>query len=174
MLCEICRKNKANVHITKIIGGIKHELNICESCTQNIVKIDPIIHVKHLSPFTLKNLLGGLMDNIVDPINDYNESKCMCENCKTTYAEIKNTGLVGCSQCYKNLNSMMVPIIKRIQGNIGHSGKIPKRTGGEIIERKKIAELKDNLKEAVKLEKYEDAARIRDMIKKIESKEGDE
>lgn len=32
MLCDKCRKNEANVHVTQIINGVKYEQNLCAQC----------------------------------------------------------------------------------------------------------------------------------------------
>lgn len=34
MLCEICKKNEANVHISKNINGKAAELHLCEKCAR--------------------------------------------------------------------------------------------------------------------------------------------
>lgn len=32
MLCDKCRQNEANVHVTRIINGVKYEQNLCSHC----------------------------------------------------------------------------------------------------------------------------------------------
>lgn len=32
MLCDRCRKNEANVHVTKIVNGVRYEQNLCMHC----------------------------------------------------------------------------------------------------------------------------------------------
>lgn len=32
MLCDKCKKNEANVHVTQIVNGIKYEQNLCAQC----------------------------------------------------------------------------------------------------------------------------------------------
>ena len=32
LLCELCNKNEATIHITKIVNGVKKEANICSEC----------------------------------------------------------------------------------------------------------------------------------------------
>ena len=34
MLCERCNVNPANVHIVKIVNGVKQETSICEQCAK--------------------------------------------------------------------------------------------------------------------------------------------
>ena len=84
----------------------------------------------------------------------------------------------------------MDPILKRIQGNVQHVGRLGKITPNEVEGVKKdvnkaihqntetsqlnnnreIETLQEKLKQAIKEERYEDAAKIRDEIKQKESK----
>ena len=95
-----------------------------------------------------------------------------------TYEEFVNTGKFGCENCYEVFSKKIDPILKNIHtGNrhVGRKGKIntmhtsikkEELTKNSIKEDKKIEKLKQNLKLAIKEERYEDAAKIRDEIKK--------
>ena len=55
MLCDICVKNPATVHLTEIIDDQMNELHLCEECA----------HQKSLQmeqQFGLGDLLGGLAE----------------------------------------------------------------------------------------------------------------
>ena len=165
MLCEICKKNEATVHITKILNGEKQEFNICEECAKNKQGLDVT------TPFSVQNVLNGIMDYISQTAGKQNQVELKCENCGTTFSEFKKTGLLGCSECYKNFSSMLMPVIKRMQGNSQHIGKIPKKYGKDIAEKRKILKLKEELQNAINSEEYEKAAEIRDAIRKIQKTE---
>lgn len=169
MLCELCKKNEASVHITKILNGNKEEFNMCEKCANEKGEFNLYKLTEGYSPFTFQNILSGMMDSIANTAEADKRSYTYCKNCGTTYIEFKQKGLTGCSECYKNLNTTMYPIIKRVQGNIEHTGKIPRKLGKHIIEKKKLLELKENLETAIVTEEYEKAAEIRDLIKKIQN-----
>ncbi|GIW48848.1 MAG: hypothetical protein KatS3mg079_324 [Caloramator sp.] len=34
MLCQRCNQKDANVHITKVINGVKTELHLCDECAK--------------------------------------------------------------------------------------------------------------------------------------------
>ena len=36
MLCDNCKNREANVKYTKVINGIKKEMNLCEECSQKL------------------------------------------------------------------------------------------------------------------------------------------
>lgn len=169
MLCERCKKNDASVHIAKIINGVKQEINLCEKCAKEVGTFSTPIDMSFASPFTFQNILGGIMDYISEPLEKGTDNIPVCKNCGTNYAEFKEKGLLGCSECYNDLGPILMPIIKRVQGNIQHVGKIPKRAGKNILEKKKIEELKDELQKAIDLEEYEKAAEIRDKIRELKN-----
>ncbi len=85
-----------------------------------------------------------------------------------TYTEFKKTGLMGCSECYVSFKNSLVPIIKRVQGNIEHVGKIPKKSGKEIMEKRQLLRLREELNRAINSEEYERAAELRDEIREVQ------
>lgn len=171
MLCELCKKNDANIHITKIINGLKYEFNVCEKCAKEKGDLSFSGPVEFSSPFTFQNILSGIMDYIGTTNHLEKNLDISCSDCGNTYGDFKKTGLVGCSECYKSFTSTLMPVIKRVQGNIEHTGKIPQRAGKNMIERKRLLELKEDLQKAIAAEKYEKAAEIRDIIKGIQKEQ---
>lgn len=167
--CERCNKYQANVHIVKVFDGMKKELNICEKCAKELgeFNLNSILDVENT--FSL-NILSGLVEyfnnNQQSSIVKINDSEC--PKCKTTYAEFKNTGFLGCDECYKQFIKILAIFIKRVQSGSNHIGKIPSRCCEDVIKRKEISELKDKLQKAILSEEYEKAAEIRDCIRKIQ------
>lgn len=173
MICDICKQNEATVHITKIVNGVKQELNVCENCAREMdyfnfgseMQIPGIIP----SAFTFPSILSGIMDYINQNAQNSGETfDIVCKNCNTPYSEFAKTGFLGCSECYKNFAQTLMPVIKRIQGNVEHAGKIPGKTGKDIIDKRKLIKLKEDLKKAIELEEYEKAAKIRDSIRELQ------
>jgi protein arginine kinase activator len=163
MLCEICHKNPAVVHYSQIINGEATEMHLCESCAKE-KGIFPFSSVPHIG-----ELLSGFIEHIEhkEKIEEkIKEEKC--PHCGLTSREFKKTGLLGCSECYTTFKKMLHSLLRRIHGATHHIGKIPvskmKSAGIET----KIRKLQKELKKAVEEERYEDAARIRDEIKKLE------
>lgn len=168
MLCEICKKNEATIHITRIINSEKNEMNICEKCAKEVEGLNFKNELMNdSSPFAFQNILTGIVDYINQTNNLEKSKELACEVCGNTYAEFKKTGLLGCSQCYKSFKQTVIPIVKRVQLNVEHTGKIPKKIGKDIIERKRLIRLKEELQSAIVCEEYEKAAQLRDEIKSI-------
>lgn len=171
MLCENCQKNDATVHFTQIINGKKQEMRLCENCAKELNGFNISDDIGFGHSFSFQNILSGLMDYMgsAAPVNKANQ--LACKNCGTTYNDFKKYGLLGCSECYKSFSPAINPVIKRVQGNTEHVGKIPKKMGKGIIEKRRLAKLKEDLQKAIANEEYEKAAQIRDMIKSIQNKE---
>ena len=168
--CERCDKYPANVHIVKMFDGIKKELNICEKCAKELgeFNLNSVLDIENT--FSL-NILSGLVEYFN---NNHQSSSAIkindseCNKCKTTYAEFKNTGFLGCEECYKQFSKILSIFIKRVQNDSEHVGKIPFRCGKNVIKKKELNNLKYKLQKSILSEEYEKAAKLRDMIKNLE------
>ncbi|GAA0729915.1 UvrB/UvrC motif-containing protein [Clostridium malenominatum] len=168
MLCERCNKNDANVHLTQVVNGTKSQHNLCENCAKEMSGFDLPVDMNLSSPFAFQNILSGIMDYINQPVKQEDTIEVKCSNCGTTYTDFRKKGLVGCSECYENLSNIFMPVIKRVQSNVEHTGKIPKRAGSHLLQKKKIDIFKEELRECIENEQYEKAAELRDMIKELQ------
>lgn len=174
MLCEMCKNNEAIFHVTKIVNGNKQEISLCEDCAKKFDGFNIASEIGIISPFTFQNILSGLMGYIGEGHKNSADTTTSCENCGMTLREFKENGLLGCNECYKNFSTTVNPVINRVQGKIEHVGKIPKKCGDDIIKKKRMDNLKQELQKAIALEEYENAADIRDEIRKINNEGGKE
>lgn len=177
MLCENCGKNEANVKYTENINGKVRELHLCEECSRKL----GIGQIDFNIPIDFSNFLSGFMEPEFMPmLNGIN--RINCKTCGTTFDDILNTGMFGCSDCFETFQDRIDPIIKKIQGSNRHVGRLAKEIDNKIgnehkevkkseennVNENKLEKLQEELKEAIKEERYEDAAKIRDEIKKLE------
>lgn len=176
MLCQNCNHNEANVRYTQIINGEKKEMFLCDKCSKEF----GIDNMKLSLPIDFSSFFGDLLneyDNSFMPLlQKPNELKC--DKCNMTYSEFMELGKFGCDHCYGAFSSRIDTILKRIQGSNRYTGKkaeLNEETPREEVNEEKvnskektIQELKAQLKKLVQEEKYEQAARIRDEIKKLE------
>lgn len=169
MDCQRCKQRPANVHITQFINGEKQETHLCDQCAQE-VKIN--LEFPQYPMSNLSNLLSFLTygNNSGQRLP---ESKC--PNCHNAYRKIAELGYVGCSECYRHFASQIEPVLKKIHGANRHVGKVPRRMGATLLLKREINDYNSALKKAIAREDYEEAARLRDLIKKMEEKaRGDE
>jgi protein arginine kinase activator len=86
-----------------------------------------------------------------------------------TFPQFVKIGRFGCSHCYDTFKDQLKPVLKRLHsGNWTHNGKIPKRSGGGIHLRKRMEDLKSELRTSIIQEEFEKAAIIRDEIRSLE------
>jgi protein arginine kinase activator len=178
MKCENCGKNEANVKYTQIINGEKKQMFLCEDCSERLGIND--IHFN--MPINFTSFLSDFFDdmneiNLIPTLGEKN--MLQCSKCGLTWDNFLHTGQFGCSNCYDDFSSRIEPILRSLQGATSHIGRIGEvRSGNNVkqnlddkVESKevnKIDKLKEDLKNAIKEERYEDAAKIRDEIKKYE------
>ncbi|EYE88934.1 excinuclease Uvr [Fervidicella metallireducens AeB] len=169
MLCQSCNEREANVHITKIINGVKTEMHLCDECAKAMHGEKVGLGYEMGMPLSFQNILDGFVEMMGGfPQSIIGEKTCPL--CKMTFEDFRRNGRIGCDECYKTFKDEMIPLIRRIHGNIQHNGKLPRRTGGILKYKRDIDRLKDELKNAVSKEEFERAAKIRDEIKELEMK----
>ena len=159
MLCDICHKNIASVHVTEIVEDKVVELHICQSCAN--LKSEDLKYQLNLSDF-----LAGLVER---PIAKRSSGE-HCPLCGLTFKEFKRQGKLGCNQCYQVFKEDLLPLFRKIHGSVQHIGKCPKKAEEDLAIEQRIKELRERLARAVKLEEYEEAASIRDALKNWEKR----
>lgn len=159
MICEKCKKNSATIFYQQIVNGEKREYHLCEECA-----------AKMQSGVSFDTLFKGFLDSFIGMGNEgyTKHSSFSCPSCKLSFEEFRQTGKVGCADCYRAFKDQLDSVLKNIQGSARHSGKLPKKAGAEIYTKRELENLKSRLKKAVENEEYEDAAKIRDKIREIE------
>jgi protein arginine kinase activator len=166
LLCSECKKKTATVHLTKIIDNQKEVFHLCEQCASEKGEFD----FTAPTPFSIQNLLTGLLN--MEPALGHASGypvKVQCENCGLTYAQFGQIGRFGCSSCYPTFKERLLPLFRRIHGSTQHAGKVPQRKGGMIKVRRDIDALRRKLQACVAREEFEDAAMVRDEIRKLEA-----
>jgi len=151
--CDICSK-LATVHLTQIVNGKIHKIDLCETCAKEKGVTDP-------NGFSLADLLASGVET--DDI-DLNHSDLVCGVCGFTPEDYKKLGRLGCPSCYEDLAPMVEPMLSYMHKGIGHVGKEPENTLARVESHGKLTEIKDQLKKAIEEERYEDAAKLRDQL----------
>ncbi len=171
MLCNICNKNQATVHLTEIVDNQMTELHLCDDCAKKK-------SIQMEQQFGLSDLLAGLVDYSKQLAGSEKIAPgTQCPFCGLTYEDFRKIGRLGCSECYTAFGRYLGPLLKRIHGASQHVGKAPLsvlQEGPKLFSGPRgasVAELKAKLQEAVEREEFEEAARLRDAIKEAEKTE---
>lgn len=162
MKCESCGENEAKFHYTKIYNGKVENKHLCENCASNDYDFD------FENDFSMNKLFSVLIDGPVKNFTHFDELKC--EKCGQTYDEFSNGGKFGCGECYATFKNKLDPLIKGIHGHTHHKGKIPKHSSQDIILKREEDNIRIELEDAVKQERFERAAVLRDKLKNISGK----
>ena len=164
MLCELCKQAQATVHLTEIINDQMSELHLCETCAnQKGAQVE--------SHFGLADLLSGLADFSKTSEPEEGATKA-CAACGMTYDDFRKVGRLGCAECYPTFKRSLGSLLKRIHGSPLHVGKSPLRLlKSAKVAKSELLELKRKLERAVEQEAFEEAARLRDQIRRLEQQE---
>lgn len=162
--CQACKKQAATVHLTDITpDGQMRERHLCEHCAQH-EGLTPKPQPAALNALTQ---LSGL---ILDKVSIQQLAELKCPQCGLTFIEFRNAGLLGCPSDYDAFEKAMVPLLERAHENSSHHiGKVPRRLAVPRSSESDLIRLRRELTKAVHEEQYEEAAKIRDRIKTMET-----
>ena len=149
--CGHCQK-PATIHLTQIVNGKTFKVDLCEDCPHKKGVTDP-------EGFSLADFLLNppLLANI-------GKEKVRCEQCGFSPTDFKKSGRFGCPACYDSFQSMLSPMLANMHKDLVHRGKVPDRAIARVGIRRRLEQLELQLNQAVKDERYEEAARMRDEI----------
>jgi len=154
--CDICSK-LATVHLTQIVNGKIHKIDLCETCAKEKGVTDP-------NGFSLADLLTSGVEN-----EDFEavHKDLVCEECGFAPEDYKKLGRLGCPRCYENLAPMIAPMLAHMHKGVSHVGKNPENTLIREVSRQKESNIKAQLQLAIEEERYEDAAKLRDQLMQL-------
>lgn len=171
MLCEECRKQNAAVFLKVAVNNKVQELHLCPACAAR----KGMGFGLETGAFNISDIVGNMSGYFKDFLPP--EKKTLrCGGCGLKYAEFKETGRLGCPQCYASFEPQLTELMARIHGAAQHSGRAYR--GGPALKLSKaetarrLDELRAALKEAVGREDFEGAARLRDELKRLEGRHG--
>jgi len=159
--CDLCTK-PATVHLTQIVNNKVHKVDLCEECAQAKGVTDP-------SGFSLADLLLKASLN-PEPA----ATGVRCEQCGFTQNDFKKHGRFGCPACYDIFSSIIEPMLDTMHKGTAHTGKVPQKALARKSLYDRLTKLETDLSEAIKSERYEDAARTRDEINQVKHSVGQE
>lgn len=168
MKCSHCNEKEANTHFTRIINGEKEEMYLCEDCAKELGVMDEF----DFEPFTMDNFFGNLLGAGAAALNSI-AGVDRCNYCGSSFNDIINSGKVGCANCYTKFDDRLAHSIEKIHGRTKHVGKnVTYHEENDNTSEKEtvspIDKLKQELKLAIKEQRFEDAAIIRDKIKELD------
>jgi protein arginine kinase activator len=165
MLCDICKKNVATVHLTQMVEGKTKKVDLCEACSKEKGVDDP-------TGFSLADLLLGLgAAQEMEQASAGGEVKC--PTCGFTQADFKKAGRLGCAECYKVFSEGLESLLKTMHKGTRHVGKVPHAYKQSQDLSDKLKNLQKKLEKAIADEDFETAATLRDEVKAVRAQMGE-
>lgn len=185
MLCNLCKKNPAVIYLEQPGSPRPRRLCLCESCaiTRGIITKPQIPDQKKIN---------DLMDELErEDRKNQEDQKVLCPVCSRSLYDLKSTHIVGCQYCYeafsaeieemsgadidsdvtvavktKRKKKVLVDDSEKDTIDTKESVTPKRRTRKQKVASpaKTLQGLQDALDKAVKLENYEEAAKLRDEI----------
>ncbi|MBI4530201.1 MAG: UvrB/UvrC motif-containing protein [Candidatus Latescibacteria bacterium] len=160
MICQDCGQQDATVVYTQIVssgseGLQKTVFHLCRMCAE-------------------RREVGGLSIEIgmttaptqesPPPEDESLPEGPTCPQCGMTSREFRNGGRFGCKRCYSTFAGDLPDLMKHSHGDSMYRGKVPKRRRARISLTDRLSGLQDAMQEAIKAERFEEAAHLRDEI----------
>jgi len=163
MLCQICKINEATVRYTEIINNSVTEVHLCENCAQFDEKTAS-------EDFPLQSLFTMQDEQAETSTVTETEAAQECPSCGVAFGDIVSHGRLGCAECYTVFADKIEALIEKVHGAGQHVGKIPSAKGEGLRARSELLSYRSQLRKAIESENYEEAARLRDLIRGIEQR----
>jgi protein arginine kinase activator len=163
MLCDNCKERDAVINLTQVEHDAKVTLHLCEPCAQ-AKGVETGVAV-------LKSPLGGFitaMGKGAPTLLPTPQDGLRCPSCGATLKDFRESGRLGCAECYEAFAGHLRDLLRRLHGSSQHVGERYEAPGERADPRHALLDLKEQLRRAVDNENFELAAELRDRIRVLE------
>ena len=159
MQCDTCGEQEATVHLTQMVNGTVKKIHLCEQCAeQSGIDVN--------GPVSLSDVLFGMGAPSAAPAGQDKS----CKACGLTRGDFKKTSRLGCPACYDAFAEELEPLLAAMHKGTRHAGKVPAAEAAGQESGAEVEAMRQQLKEAIAAENYEEAARLRDLIRQERKK----
>jgi len=162
VICDQCDKNEAVVHLTQIENNEMTVVHLCDACAAE----RGLDTGNEPAGLPLTDFLAQMSADSGSVTPEPNER---CGFCGLSFADFRETGRLGCPQCWSTFAQHLKGLTKRIHGDSVHHGKVylpPDPTASE--RERRLNAMREQLDRAVTAEDFERAAELRDEIRSLE------
>ena len=174
MICEKCKKRDATVFYEQTVNGKSRSYSLCGECAKEMKQNGELmIDTDWNGGFFGASPFGALSDNFFSGFFGLPEtvrtSKKLCPLCHASCENFRTSGKAGCPSCYETFAAELEATLRSIHGNTKHVGKAPAKHKKKQDGKNQLEALREQLAQAIKQEDFENAARLRDEIRKLEA-----
>jgi protein arginine kinase activator len=166
MSCEQCHEREAVIHLTQIVNEQVTTLHLCERCAAEKGVESPGSQPKTPLGTFLAAMGQELPEQAPAPRTGDN-----CSRCGGTLQDFRESGRLGCPECYRTFEVALRDLLRRLHGSTHHMGEryADREAAAPITqEPHQAAELREQLRLAVETENFELAAELRDRLRVLE------
>lgn len=156
MTCENCGERDAVVHLTQIEDAQVTTIHLCERCAAER-GVEP--------PPAGKTPLGSFLAAIGDADTADADQLLRCPGCGASFADFRQTGRLGCAECWITFETPLRDLVRRLHGSTVHVGE-RYVAGGSPRANRTEDDLREQLRVAIETENFELAADLRDRLRK--------
>jgi protein arginine kinase activator len=176
MQCENCHERDAVVELTQVAAGEITKLHLCERCAaEKGVESPASVEQNPFAKLVAASMGKGAADKISGLIPMDRQA---CSRCGATLQDFRETGRLGCADCYRSFEGPLRDLLRRLHGSTVHMGeRYSERGVGGAEEtaagtgagaRAQEADLREQLRLAIETENFELAAELRDRLRVAE------
>jgi protein arginine kinase activator len=167
MSCDQCHEREAMVHLTQIVNEQVTTLHLCERCAaEKGVESSGSVAAKNQLGTFLAAMTKGLPDQSVASSAGDQQT---CARCGATLQDFRETGRLGCADCYRSFEGPLRDLLRRLHGSTLHVGeRYADRDDQSPDPRQREVDLREQLRLAIETENFELAAEIRDRLRVVE------
>lgn len=163
MICDVCKKNQADISVEQVVDKRVKHLFLCRDCARKM-GFEMFSENIDISVTNLFNKYSTEKQKAEQP------SVC-CPYCGIKLSDIKAKRKIGCPNCFLYFQQEIFSILKKVKTDLRYTGQLQSCAAKEFTERLTVNELKQKLQNALNAEEYEQAALLRDELKALEKKD---
>src|SRR5687768_9229749 len=168
MSCEQCGEREAVIHLTQIVNEQVTTLHLCERCAA-----EKGVESPGAAPKTPLGTFLAAMGQELPEQTPAPRSGDTCSRCGGSLQDFRESGRLGCSDCYRSFEVPLRDLLRRLHGSTHHVGERYAERGAEQGApanelRVETADLREQLRLAVETENFELAAELRDRLRVME------
>ena len=126
MLCQICNKNPATIHVQEIINGEKKVFHLCSECAAKKAETEPILQSFNLAEMLYNFTNGNMQENTGEIDETPPAASVKCAACGWDTERFRKTGRLGCPDCYLVFSEVLSGVLENMHRGCTHLGKIPR------------------------------------------------
>lgn len=184
MDCQRCGKHDALVHLTEINDGQVHSLWLCPACARERqnrgLGHGESDHNLFGDPEGDDLTTGGEEDPLesflgADSMRRRHADRAVIRTCPVCGFQIETyfrLNRLGCAGCYRAFAPNIRPLLAHHHGRTIHLGKVPPANPQGQNPLAEMTRTRVALEKAVAVEDFEEAARLRDYLKSLQSRQG--